>query len=151
MPFDGREFVGTATSQQLGQGVVVSTSAPLFRRIGRECKFAGLRWFALLMPGRAPSVSEPTPGDLLRMARALIEDENQWTRRFYETRDRRYCAVGALRAAARGLRCYRSFETAERMLHGLARQHGFRDMEQMNDSSTHGAVLALFDTAIAGG
>ncbi|MGH7119239.1 MAG: DUF6197 family protein [Acetobacteraceae bacterium] len=108
-----------------------------------------MRWLALLLPGRALVVPVPTTVDLLRMARALIEDESRWTRRFYETRDKRYCAIGALRAAARGSRCYRSFETAERLLHGMARQHGFRDMEQMNDSSTHEAVLALFDTAIA--
>ncbi|MGH7072440.1 MAG: DUF6197 family protein [Acetobacteraceae bacterium] len=110
-----------------------------------------MRWLAFLVPGRVAGVPEPTPANLLRMARTMIEDENQWTRRFYETRDQRYCAIGALRAAARGLRCYRSFETAERLLHGLARQHGFRDMEQMNDSSTHEAVLALFDAAIAEG
>ena len=146
MPFDGTEFRLPATAVPTPWAAIFGRQA---WRLARRCVVAGMGGLAVLFGGRPVARPEPWPAELLRMARALIEDEARWTQRFYETRDRRYCAVGALRAVARHRARLRTFEHADRVLQQVARQHGFRDMEHMNDGSTHAAVLAAFDAAIA--
>ena len=109
----------------------------------------------VLFPGGAGERLRPPPDaavGLLREARALIEDERDWVSGAYRTPDGRHCAVGALRAAARGPWSQYERET-RRNAHGLllavARGRGFDRVERMNDKSTHAQVLAAFDAAIA--
>lgn len=90
---------------------------------------------------------------LLRAARALIEDERTWTTGIYHTLGGKHCAVGALRAAARGIfegrygRAVR--QEADGILLGVAARRGFESVETMNDRSTHAQVLAALDAATA--
>jgi len=146
MPFDGSDYRLPTPPAPTPWAAIFARQA---WRFGRRCAAAGTSRATLLFRGRQVGVPEPSPAELLRSARALIEDEARWTQRYYETRDRRYCAVGALRAAARNRCGFQTFEYADRLLQQVARRHGFRDMEHMNDGSTHSAVLAAFDAAIA--
>jgi len=100
------------------------------------------------LPASRPAVAEPTVGHLLITARGMIEQEGRWIRGHYATLDGRHCAVGALRAAALRLDARRVGKMAHDVLRDVARQRGFRSIEQMNDHSTHSEVIAAFDTAI---
>jgi len=100
------------------------------------------------LPGVRPAVAEPSVGYLLITARGMIEQEARWIKGHYATLDGRHCAVGALRAAALRLDARRVGKTAHDVLRDVARERGFRSIEQMNDHSTHAEVIAAFDTAI---
>ena len=83
----------------------------------------------------------------LRTARALIEAEENWTVGTYRTTDGRYCAISALRTAARGMHHRNVRQVAHRYLLAVARERGFCSVEQLNDRSTHAEVLGVFDAA----
>ena len=100
------------------------------------------------VPGSRSPVAEPTVGEVLLLARHLIEHEDRWIKGHYATLDGRHCAVGALRAAALRLDARRIGRSAQDHLRDLSRARGFRSIEQMNDHSTHAEVLDVFDTAI---
>ncbi|HZU88079.1 MAG TPA: hypothetical protein VE993_02365, partial [Stellaceae bacterium] len=82
---------------------------------------------------------------LLRDARTLIEDPRHWAQRRYWTFSGRRCAVGALRAAARGLIDPGIAWSAHNLLIAVARSRGFGTVEEMNDRSSHAEVLRAFD------
>jgi hypothetical protein len=86
---------------------------------------------------------------LLRDARALIADSDDWTQRIYRSFRGRRCAVGALRAAASRLEDPSLAWSAHALLIRIARARGFTNVEAMNDRSSHAAVLRAFDEAIA--
>lgn len=137
MPFDGSEF---------SRSVALKLPAPAAppSRLQR-----GLAWLRVaFLPGPAPESPDFSAGQLLRMARAMIEPEGKWIRGRYRMSGGRHCAVGALRAAGR-----RAGHGTVRKAHGLlrdvARGRGFESVEKMNDCSTHEQVLAAFDSAIA--
>ena len=112
-------------------------------------------WTRLRRLARAlvPAVSEPSQDllivQLLTDARALIEDERSWVQHDYETRDGRYCAVGALRYAARFMHPPEPLIAASRLLLAVARERGFSKIEKLNDRSSQERVLSAFDEAIA--
>ena len=145
MPFDGGDlsqfqFSGPSASEPLGLRAKLAWlwRSPLDGRGVRS-----------LLPGQGGQFGERQAVCLLRAARSLIETEETWTRGAYCTRDGRHCAVGALRAAAvQGQYGRKTRQEAHGLLLGLARQRGFSSVEGMNDSSTYGQVLAIFDSAI---
>ena len=100
------------------------------------------------MPSRPDSPAVGTV-QVLRLARSLIEDERHWIQRRYETLDGRRCAVGALRCATRLMALRSLHSDAHSLLLEVAVGRGFTDIEKMNDHSSHGQVVAAFDTAIA--
>jgi len=100
------------------------------------------------LPSARPAVTEPTVGQLLITARGMIEQEGRWIKGHYATLDGRHCAVGALRAAALRLDARRVGKAAHDVLRDVARDRGFRSIEQMNDHSSHAEVIAAFDIAI---
>ena len=148
MPFDGSDF--SRSPQPLPPGPSSLAAA-----------FAKLRlWLALAwksLRSLAPSRREiperelhASAAHLLRVARALIETEENWAVGSYRTTDGRHCAVGALRTAGRGQqnKYGRSVrQIAYRHLLAVAQERGFRSVEQLNDKSTHAEVLAIFDDA----
>jgi hypothetical protein len=84
---------------------------------------------------------------VLMAAAALIEPPHKWIRGAYRTFGGRYCAMGALQAA--GLAYDHATRIrARRLLVSVARARGFPTVERLNDTSTHGEVLAAFDAAI---
>jgi hypothetical protein len=97
----------------------------------------------------SPSDREIAIVDLLQDAKELIENPKNWTQGRYATISGRRCAVGALRAAASRVDDRNLARSAHDLLIGVARSHGFTSVEAMNDHSSHAAVLALFDEAIA--
>jgi len=139
MPFDGSEF-----HARIGSPVPGGGNLSIWVRLRK-------RIWALLDP--APSRSDPSPDlltvQLLITARSLIEDELNWIQHDYETRDGRFCAVGALRYAARFMGPPGVVNPANRLLLAVARERGFSKIEKMNDRSSHELVLAAFDEAIA--
>ena len=140
MPFDGSEFHGTIVGPSAPSG----GGRPIWRQLLDRIQ-------AFLTP--APIRSEP-PLDvltvhLLMTARSLIEDERNWIQHDYETRDGRFCAVGALRYAARFMGPPGALGSANRLLLAVARERGFSKIEKMNDRSSHERVLTAFDEAIA--
>jgi hypothetical protein len=135
MPFDGSEFLGKSSGQST-QGVWHN-----LRRIARA--------FVPATPTRPDPAQDLLTVQLLTTARALIEDERNWVQHDYETRDGRYCAVGALRYAARFMSPPDPLISASRLLLAVARERGFSKIEKMNDRSSHERVLSAFDEAIA--
>ncbi len=140
MPFDGSEFHGTLVGPSAAGGGNRSIWRQLLDRIQ-----------AFLTP--APARPEPSLDfltvHLLMTARSLIEDERNWIQHDYETRDGRFCAVGALRYAARFTGPQGALGSASRLLQAVARERGFSKIEKMNDRSSHERVLSAFDDAIA--
>jgi hypothetical protein len=145
MPFDGTYFPAPTPSD--------TGLFPIWSRHG--CRL----WFeARLRRGKrgAPSLLRaPLPADrdlavagLLREAREMIEDPENWTRRTYRSFGGQRCAVGALRAAAKRLNDPSLAWSAHALLIGVARSRGFTNVETMNDRSSHAAVIAAFDQAI---
>lgn len=134
MPFDGTGFPAPTT-----EGFVPKYAGRLYRVLARIV--------------RAPdeeSVDVPPQevAALLRNARALIEPERNWLRGHYYRTYSRFCAVGALRRAGRGV-APMVMARAHTLLLDVARQRGFETVERMNDHSTHTLVLSAFDQAIA--
>jgi hypothetical protein len=86
--------------------------------------------------------------ELLRAARGLIESEEKWVKGRLRTRDRRFCAMGAI-AQVSALGPGRRFkQPAAAHLRVVARRRGFPAVEKMNDSCTHPEILTAFDEAI---
>ncbi len=150
MPFDGTEYrpvrdPAAATSLPAA-GVrwqwVRGLTAGLAMRLGGWPMWS-------YAPREVQPATEITPARLLRAARALIDQEDTWVQGRYETLRGRRCAIGALQAAARGLRHPTAFEAARDLLRTEALIMGFSHVEKMNDRSSHAEVLALFDRAIA--
>ena len=139
MPFDGNEFFA-----KVGSPGPVGGKPSIWILLQERIK-------AWLAP--APARLDPSPDlltvQLLATARSLIADELNWVQHDYETRDGRFCAVGALRYAARFLGPPGTMNPASRLLLSVARERGFSKIEKMNDRSSHGQVLAAFDEAIA--
>jgi hypothetical protein len=105
---------------------------------------------------RAVTLRAPFPSDrdaavvrLLRDAKTLIENPQNWAQWRYQTFGGRHCAVGALRAVAKGLNDPRIEWSAHALLNTVARSRGFSSAEEMNDRSSHSDVLDAFDSAIA--
>lgn len=134
MPFDGSEFLGKSSGQST-QSVWQN-----LRRLARA--------FVPVTPLRPDPGEDRLTVQLLANARALIEDERNWVQHDYETRDGRYCAVGALRYAARFIDPTDPLISASRLLLAVARERGFSKIEKMNDRSSHERVLSAFDEAI---
>ena len=145
MPFDGSDFPRFPQPSPPGPSPLAAAFAKVQMWLAWAWK--GLR--SLMPTGR--NVPEHQLHDsaicLLRTARALIEDEENWTIGTYRTTDGRHCAVGALRAAARGVYERNVRQAAHCHLLAVAQEHGFRSVEQLNDKSTHAEVLRIFDTA----
>lgn len=91
---------------------------------------------------------DTSPALLLRAARSMIMREDNWIRGHFHRPNRRYCAVGAIRAAARQLHARESLPVALGLLRQVAKVRGFDTIERMNDASTHAEVLTSFDLAI---
>jgi hypothetical protein len=101
---------------------------------------------------RSPPAPEPLGPAVLRVleeARGLIEERQDWTQGRYETFSGRRCAIGALGAAAIVLDYEDAMGIARSLLADVARKRGYRDVEDMNDHSSHARVLSAFDAAIA--
>ncbi len=140
MPFDGLNFPQ-------------SRPAPgrAFARAGeaaRDLMQRGFRGVAALAKPASVKFQEISPAHLLGTARSLIRDEGKWIRGQFHRPNRRYCAVGALRAAARQLHAGESLPVALGLLRQIAKMRGFDTIERMNDSSSHAEVLTSFDLAI---
>ena len=135
MPFDGSEYFGKRPSPS-GPGIW-----PSIRRMARA--------FLPVAPARPDPATDLLTVQLLTTARSLIDDERNWVQHDYETRDGRYCAVGALRYAARFIGPPDPMISANRVLLSVARERGFSKIEKMNDRSSHTRVLTAFDEAIA--
>lgn len=95
-------------------------------------------------------MSTPTTADVLRRAKALIADPEDWCQGYREGWDGdrwRRCAVGALGAAKAdlGLLC---FNAPNRALCD-AMPKTYYAVAEFNDASTHADVMALYDRAIA--
>jgi hypothetical protein len=114
---------------------------------------------ALLAPARAFGLLPAVPADpgippelgalhLLRSARALIELEDRWVQGRYKTARGRRCAVGALQAATAFVTDPRAFQQAKELLREEALRRGYSHIETMNDETSHGVVMAAFDSAI---
>jgi hypothetical protein len=145
MPFDGSEFSQAPQPPRRPVQATAGSRAPLLAA-----------WLRRLRPGRiGPKAGgdEASAVQLLRAARLLIGDEERWVRGAYETPAGKRCAVGALRAAARGGGGGRRGSLSSRQAHALllavSRRRGFDDVEAMNDHSSHAQVLAAFGAAIA--
>ena len=106
-------------------------------------------------PDRGPESISSTLAVLVR-ARALIADERHWCQWSFargwgipvpprSTFARRFCAIGAVKRAAREL-----LLTTRNARIALERQTG-REIERWNDDPrrTHAEVIAVFDDAIA--
>ena len=96
-----------------------------------------------------PTERDLAVADLLRDAKALIDEPKNWTRRTYRSFGGQRCAVGALRAAAKRLNDPTIGWSAHALLIDVARSRGFTNVETMNDRSSQAAVLSAFDQAIA--
>jgi hypothetical protein len=149
MPFDGTDFLQSNIRSKEAQrsGWLSAMRSPLrtFTRLGLLAGTTNRH--PVEVPDAKPS--EVPAVRLLRAARSLIETEEQWVQRRYASPDgTRHCAVGALRAAARGLDARTRWE-AHSFLLAVAKTRGFPSAETMNDGSSHAAVIAAFDEAIS--
>ncbi len=145
MPFDGTYFPAPTPSD--------TGLFPIWSRHG--CRL----WFETRLRrdrrGAAKLLRAPHPADhdlavaeLLREAKGLISEPEDWTRRTYRSFGGQRCAIGALRAAAKRLDDPSIAWSAHALLIDVARSRGFTNVETMNDRSSHTAVLAAFDQAI---
>jgi hypothetical protein len=98
----------------------------------------------VFLRGQSPSNREIALVRLLQDAKELIENPKNDA-----TISGRRCAVGALRAAASRLDGPNLAWWAHDLLIRVARSRGFTSVEAMNDHSSHAAILAVFDEAIA--
>ncbi len=147
MPFDGSEI----------SNMVSAPSPRVLAGLPRAWYQRTKSWFSVaLLRGLIPAMR--TPGQvasdcrvvaLLTQARALVADETHWVQGRYATTDHRYCAIGAVRAAARGTFGWYTSRETQRLLHREAGCAGYPTMESLNDHSTHRQVLATFDAAIS--
>jgi hypothetical protein len=141
MPFDGSEFVANPVetgARHPGIWAVLRAAASQFRPSAK-----GL--LPTILPSDSPGVGTV---QVLSLARSLIEDEQHWIQRRYETLDGRRCAVGALRCATRLMSLRNLNLDAHNLLLEVAIGRGFSDIEKMNDHSTHRQVVSAFDVAI---
>ena len=102
-----------------------------------------------LLRAPLPTERDLAVADLLRDAKALIDEPKNWTRRTYRSFGGQRCAVGALRAAAKRLNDPTIGWSAHALLINVARSRGFTNVETMNDRSPQAVVLSAFDQAIA--
>lgn len=133
MPFDGSAF--RAPRPEMRSLLPHAWHSP------SRLRAAWTRLLVCLSPGRIGCVV------LLKRARALVAREETWVQAHY-ARDGSYCAVGALLHAG-GRRHPARFRQAALHLSLVAKQHGFRSVEEMNDRCTHTEMLAAFDAAVA--
>ena len=144
MPFDGADFL----QFRLPDDGPTDLSSP------KPSHYERLRWLLAstrtVAKGSNVSLEDRAlaPLTVLREARQLIAAAPHWLRRRYEASGSRYCAVGALRAVGRCYRDRAGRQAAHELLLMIARGRGFRNVEQMNDHSTHEQVLTAFDEAI---
>jgi hypothetical protein len=107
-------------------------------------------------------MSRPLKLQIVERARALIADEQHWCRRHLgedvngvavsatSANAVKRCTLGALIAAAYQLT--HDFDAAHQLGHeALGPRYRAATLMQINDTSGHGAVLALFDEVIAAG
>lgn len=94
--------------------------------------------------------------EVLKKARALIEDPERWTQGAMKRRDGRMCAVGAVlvaRGRKRPLLLDAQTDPAVAALAGHdddeAHYWAYSEVTDLNDSYSHPAVLDLFDVTIA--
>ena len=146
MPFDGSEFATKAAVTGLDQPGLWDRLMRWTLRWGRSG--SGVLAFEELetTPGKLPDFATL---QLLRLARALIEDERHWVQHHYKTLRGRRCAVGALIHARRLLALRSSYKDARDVLLMVAVDRGYSAIEKMNDVSSHEQMLSAFDTAIA--
>jgi len=147
MPLDGTDFeapmaADTGLSWVLSKRGCSWIEARLLRR-GRGSNIA------VILRALVPVDRNTTIVRLLQDAKGLIEDPRNWTRRAYRSLRGRHCAVGALRAISGRLKGPSPAWSALELLIKVARSRGFASVEAMNDGSSHDAVLAAFDEAIA--
>jgi hypothetical protein len=132
MPFDSTELVRPRSQ------------ATAWARLGRV-----LAVFLARGPAAAPA--EPLGPAVLRVleeARGLIEEREDWTQGSYTTFAGRRCAIGALGAAGAVLDYKDAMAIGRTLLSEVARARGYRDVEEMNDRSSHARVLSAFDAAV---
>ncbi|HTV44582.1 MAG TPA: hypothetical protein VMF05_04640 [Stellaceae bacterium] len=145
MPFDGTYFPAPRPSD--------TGLFPIWSRHGCRLWFQSRlrrdkRRPVALLRAPLPTEHDLAVADLLREAKGLIIDPENWTRRTYRSLGGQRCAIGALRAAAKRLDDPSIAWAAHSLLIDVARSRGFTNVETMNDRSSHGAVLAAFDQAI---
>ncbi|HEY0524254.1 MAG TPA: hypothetical protein VGD08_12745 [Stellaceae bacterium] len=104
---------------------------------------------AYLFPPVPNEPADVTPAQVLEEARGLVEERQDWAQGAYVTFGGRYCAIGAVRTAGRCLGDRAAERAACDLLADAVARRGFPDVETMNDRSSHRAVLAAFDEAIA--
>jgi hypothetical protein len=131
MPFDGTGYRFEANELSFG--------AELFRMFRRKQP-----------PSEPDSYITDNPAlAVLLIGRSLIENRKGWVQRRYETKDGRYCVVGALRFATKAIGLPAVPPEANSALMNVAWDRGFNDIESMNDNSPHRKVLSAFNDAIA--
>jgi hypothetical protein len=145
MPFDGTYFPAPTPSD--------TGLFPIWSRHGCRLWFEAhlhrdRRGATSLLRAPAPADRDLAVAGLLREAKGLISDPENWTRRTYRSFGGQRCAVGALRAAAKRLDDSGIAWSAHALLIDVARSRGFTNVETMNDRSSHAAILAAFDQAI---
>jgi hypothetical protein len=107
-------------------------------------------------------MSRPLNFQIVERARELIADEQHWSRRILaqdvngvvvsptSAKAVKRCALGALIAAAYQLT--HDFDAAHQLGHeAVGPRYRAATLMQINDTSGHAAVLALFDEVIAAG
>ena len=150
MPFDGSEYRPVHGPAETAPLPAAGWHGQWVRKLAGGLAVRLQAWkLWSFAPRETQPATEISAVRLLRAARALIDQEECWVQGRYETLRGRRCAIGALQAAARGLRHPAAFETARDLLRTEALILGFSHVEKMNDRSSHGEVLALFDRAIA--
>lgn len=143
MPFDGVIEVASTGEDQVFPSLRAAGSR-LWIRAQLQ------RWRRRRAPvvALSPGLHYAAVALLLEEAKALVQDEAQWLQGAYRWFGGRYCAVGALCAAA-GRFEVRVARTAHAMLLRIARRRRFTSVESMNDRSCHAAVVQAFDEAVA--
>jgi hypothetical protein len=148
MPFDGTYFA-RPTVRDTGLFPIWSTWGCRLWVETRFCRGKSGNTDGIMRVWLTPADHDAAIIQLLQDAKGLIADAKTWTRGTYGTLRARRCAVGALRAAARRLDGPTPAWAAHELLIDIARSRGFSSVEAMNDRSSHAAVLAAFDQAIA--
>ena len=145
MPFDGSDFSRFPQPSPPGPSPLAVALAKV--QMWLAWAWEALRSFAPAGRHVPERQLHASAAGLLRTARTLIEAEENWTVGTYRTTDGRYCAIGALRTAARGVYERNVRQVAHHHLLAVAQERGFRSVEQLNDKSTHAEVLGIFDAA----